>query len=132
MVGFPPGGALDILARVIGQRLTQTLGRPVLVDNQPGAGSLIAAQMVARSQPDNPARSRGCPRLLSSSLPEDVVRSIARPGSRGRSGRFQSGIGSRAHCSRKTLPSSLTMPRPGRALSTTVRCPPARLRIFWA
>ncbi|MCY1217677.1 hypothetical protein D9M72_295980 [compost metagenome] len=53
VVGFPPGGALDILARVVGQRLTETLGRPVVVDNQPGAGSLIAAQAVARAQPDN-------------------------------------------------------------------------------
>lgn len=53
VVGFPPGGALDILARVIGQRLTETLGRPVVVENQPGAGSLIAAQAVARAQPDD-------------------------------------------------------------------------------
>lgn len=53
VVGFPPGGALDILARAVGQRLSETLGRPVVVDNQPGAGSLIAAQAVARAQPDN-------------------------------------------------------------------------------
>ncbi|WP_188589425.1 Bug family tripartite tricarboxylate transporter substrate binding protein [Achromobacter denitrificans] len=53
VVGFPPGGALDILARVVGQRLTEMTGRPVVVDNQPGAGSLIAAQAVARARPDN-------------------------------------------------------------------------------
>jgi tripartite-type tricarboxylate transporter receptor subunit TctC len=52
MVGFAPGGTNDILARVIGQRLSDALGQPVVVDNRPGATGVIAAEMVARAEPD--------------------------------------------------------------------------------
>ena len=52
IVGFPPAGAADIFARLIGQRLTQTWGQPVVVDNRPGAGSTIGSEIVAGSAPD--------------------------------------------------------------------------------
>lgn len=52
LVGSPPGGSNDILARAVGQRLSETLGQPVLVDNRPGASQMLAADLMAKSAPD--------------------------------------------------------------------------------
>ena len=52
IVGFPPGGLTDILARAYSEPLSQQLGRPVIVENKPGAASMIAAAEVARAAPD--------------------------------------------------------------------------------
>lgn len=52
VVGFPPGGVADVLARIIQPRLADGLGQPVVIDNRPGAGSNIAAEQVARATPD--------------------------------------------------------------------------------
>jgi tripartite-type tricarboxylate transporter receptor subunit TctC len=49
---FPPGGAVDIASRSVAQALTQQLGHPVTVDNRPGAGGNIGAEIVAKSAPD--------------------------------------------------------------------------------
>ena len=49
---FPAGGTTDILARASGQKLTETLGQPFVVDNRPGAGGNIGAELVAKSAPD--------------------------------------------------------------------------------
>ncbi len=49
---FPPGGAVDIASRAVAHELTQILGQPVTVDNRPGAGGNIGADMVAKSAPD--------------------------------------------------------------------------------
>lgn len=49
---FPPGGSTDIVARLIGQKLTESWNVPVLVDNRPGAGGNIAAEVAAKSAPD--------------------------------------------------------------------------------
>src|SRR5256884_3396661 len=52
VVGFPPGGSGDFLARVIADELTREIGQPVVVDNKPGAGSNIATEHVARAASD--------------------------------------------------------------------------------
>ena len=51
-VGFPAGGATDITARVVGHKISEILGQPVLVRNQPGASTLIATETVVRSAAD--------------------------------------------------------------------------------
>jgi tripartite-type tricarboxylate transporter receptor subunit TctC len=52
IVPFPAGGTTDIVARLAGQALSEELGRPVIVENRPGAGGNIGAQMVARAPAD--------------------------------------------------------------------------------
>ncbi len=52
VVGYPPGGTTDILARVMAQRLSQTIGQQVIVDNHPGAGNNIGTELVAKAAPD--------------------------------------------------------------------------------
>jgi tripartite-type tricarboxylate transporter receptor subunit TctC len=52
VVPFPPGGSLDVVARAIGQKLTEAWGQPVIIDNRPGAGGNIGADLVAKSAPD--------------------------------------------------------------------------------
>lgn len=52
VVAFPPGGASDVLARIVGRKLEQILGQPVVIDNRPGAGGNVAAETVAHAAPD--------------------------------------------------------------------------------
>ena len=52
VVGFPPGGGTDILARVLAHRLSGVLGQPVIVDNRPGAGGVISGQVVMAAAAD--------------------------------------------------------------------------------
>ena len=52
LVGAPAGGSNDIFARAIGQRLTETLGQPVVVENRAGASQMIAADLTAKAPPD--------------------------------------------------------------------------------
>ncbi|KIQ33039.1 ABC transporter substrate-binding protein [Variovorax paradoxus] len=52
VVGYPAGGGTDFLARTVGAQVSQQLGQPVLVDNKPGAGAIIASENVARSPGD--------------------------------------------------------------------------------
>ena len=52
VVPFTPGGAVDVMARLLGQSLSAKLGTPVIVENKPGAGTVIAANAVAKSAPD--------------------------------------------------------------------------------
>jgi tripartite-type tricarboxylate transporter receptor subunit TctC len=52
LVGFPPGGSTDIVARVVGQKLGETLGTQIIIDNRPGASATIAMQACARAAPD--------------------------------------------------------------------------------
>ena len=52
IVGFPPGGATDINARLIGQWLSERLGQPFIIENRPGAGSNIGTELVVHAVPD--------------------------------------------------------------------------------
>ena len=52
IAGFPPGGSADILARLIGQWLSERLGQPFVIENRPGAGTTIATEAVVKAPPD--------------------------------------------------------------------------------
>src|SRR5688572_27642364 len=52
VVGFAPGGSTDVLARIMGQRLAEALGQPVIIENRPAAGGTVATDIVAKAQPD--------------------------------------------------------------------------------
>jgi tripartite-type tricarboxylate transporter receptor subunit TctC len=52
VVGYPPGGPTDVIARLVSQKLTQALGQQVIVDNRPGASGMIGAELTVRAAPD--------------------------------------------------------------------------------
>ena len=83
IVPFAPGGTTDILARLIGQKLTPVLGQPVVIDNRPGANGAVGSEFVAKSTPDGHTLIMGYlgslainPHLFSK-LPYDAVRDFA-------------------------------------------------------
>ena len=83
VVPFPPGAATDITARLIGQKLTEAWGQSVVVDNKPGAGSIIGAQLVATSPADGYTifmghiGTHGANPALYAKLPYDPVKDFA-------------------------------------------------------
>ena len=82
VVPFPPGGAVDILSRTTAPKLGETLGQQVVVDNRPGAGGNIAADIVAKAQPDGYTLLMGyvghpINATLYSKLSYDVVKDFA-------------------------------------------------------
>jgi len=80
VVPFPPGGAADLTARLLAERMTPLLGQTVVVENRPGAGGNIAAEAVARSEPDGHTVFLGgatilcANRFLYRSIPFDPLR----------------------------------------------------------
>src|SRR3954464_14892229 len=52
VVTFPPGGGADLVARTIAEKLNRTLGQQVIIDNRPGGGTVIGADLVAHAAPD--------------------------------------------------------------------------------
>ena len=71
VVGFVPGGGSDFIARLVSQKITEPLGRAVLIDNRPGAGGVIATEYVARQPAD------GYTLLLTSAGPNGIVPAMA-------------------------------------------------------
>ena len=82
VVGFPPGGGTDIVARIMGRWLSERLGQPLIIENKPGAGTNIAVQAVVNSPPDGytllfvPA-SAAVNVTLFDNLPFNLLRDIA-------------------------------------------------------
>lgn len=52
IIGFPPGGGIDTVARLIGPKMSESLGQPVLVENRPGGAGVLGTDIVAKSPPD--------------------------------------------------------------------------------
>lgn len=52
IIGFPPGGPTDLIARLVGQHLFETFNQPVVIDNRPGAGGSVAGLLMVKSAPD--------------------------------------------------------------------------------
>ncbi|MDN8616440.1 tripartite tricarboxylate transporter substrate binding protein [Variovorax ginsengisoli] len=79
---FPPGGVTDILARALAEKLSPRLGQPVIVDNKPGAGTVLASDYVARAPADGytlllAASSLGTAPLLYDKVGYDAIKSFA-------------------------------------------------------
>lgn len=83
IVGFAPGGATDVTARLIAQELTRNWGQNVVVDNRPGASGLIGAELVAKAPPDgyamlvSPQTSIVVAPLILKKVPYDPVKDFA-------------------------------------------------------
>src|SRR5262249_29585550 len=79
VVPFVAGGAVDMLARMVGAKLSESLGQPVIVEDRPGAGGSVAADAVAKSPPDGytilqNTNGQAISPAIYRSLPFDVVR----------------------------------------------------------
>jgi len=79
---FPPGGGTDGLARVILPKMSQSMGQPIVIDNRPGAGGVVAADTVAKSAPDGYTLFMGSSTFVTATpslmkLPYDAARDFA-------------------------------------------------------
>ena len=79
---FPPGGVTDLLARALGEKLSTRMGQPVVVENKPGAGTMLASEYVARAKPDGytilmAASSLSTAPLIYDKAPYDAIKSFA-------------------------------------------------------
>src|SRR5688572_2661897 len=86
VVGFAPGGSADVLSRIMGQRLAESLGQQVIIENRPAAGGTVATDIVAKAQPDGHTILAGsvgtmvfAPGLYTK-LPYDVMRDLEHVG----------------------------------------------------
>src|SRR5258706_9099252 len=82
IVPVTTGGPSDLVARLLGERLTASLGKPVIVDNRPGASNTLGAALVAKADPDGytlleAAANMATNPILMNDLPFDVVKDFA-------------------------------------------------------
>ncbi len=52
LIPFAPGGGVDVVARIVGQKISEAIGQPILIESKPGGGGLIAVNELMRSEPD--------------------------------------------------------------------------------
>jgi tripartite-type tricarboxylate transporter receptor subunit TctC len=52
VIGFPPGGGIDTVARLLGPKMSESMGQPVVVENRPGGAGVLGTDLVAKSAPD--------------------------------------------------------------------------------
>ena len=83
VVGFPPGGGTDVVARIVSPRMSEMLGQPIIIENRPGATGTVAAGQVAKATPDGYTIMMGhvsvnaiAPALFAN-LPYDVIRDFS-------------------------------------------------------
>jgi Uncharacterized protein conserved in bacteria len=131
IVGFTAGGGNDIIARIIGQKLSESLGQPVVIENKPGGGSIVATEYVAKSAADGYTLLIGASGAMAvnpavySKLPYDPIRDFT-PVSELGSFPLILVVQRRRRSSRS--PSLSLMPRPTRTRRTT---PVRRRRFSW-
>ena len=82
LVPFGPGGVGDITARLVAQKMSEGLGQQVIIDNRPGAGGIVASELVAKAEPDGHAllllnNAHAISMSLFKSLPYDTLRDFA-------------------------------------------------------
>ena len=82
LVGFSPGGGTDVVARIIGKKVSESWGQQVVIDNRPGAGGLLAFEMTAKANPDGYTLVAASPSFaiqpsIAAKLPYDPIRDIA-------------------------------------------------------
>lgn len=83
IVSFPPGGATDTFSRAVAAEMTKSLGQQVIVENRPGAGTIIAAELVAKAPPDGytllftDLSTHAITRSIYTKLPYDPLRDFA-------------------------------------------------------
>ena len=82
VVPFAAGGAGDLTARIVAAELSQSLGQPVTIENRPGAGGVVAAETVARAEPDGHtmflmSNGTAVTASLFKSLPYDTLKDLA-------------------------------------------------------
>jgi len=82
LVGFSPGGATDVAARIVGKKLSETWNQQVVIDNRAGAGGLLAFEMTAKANPDGYTLLATSPSFaiqpsIASKLPFDPIRDFA-------------------------------------------------------
>src|SRR4051794_24390403 len=64
IVPFPPGGAADTLSRMVSEKMPGILGQPIIIENRGGAGGNLAAEIVARAEPDGTTLLSSPPHIL--------------------------------------------------------------------
>ena len=82
VVPFGPGGVGDITARTVAQKMTESMGQPIIIDNRPSAGGVVAAEMVAKAEPDGYTlmllnNANAVSMAMFKSLPYDTLRDYA-------------------------------------------------------
>jgi tripartite-type tricarboxylate transporter receptor subunit TctC len=114
IVPFPPGGSTDVVARLVGQRLGESLKQSVIIENKPGVGSILGTDFVAKSAPDGytlvvAANSSIAPGpLMRSNMPYDPLRDLVHVAM---IGSFPNGFVVRADHPAKTMQDFIAMAR---------------------